>query len=488
MAPNGTEHPLAPSTPYLMTVPDDLPQLFAAQQAHQPVMARTTAAQRRERIQRLRDTVAAQRGELAEAVRLDFGRPAAETELTEIHSVLDECDDAIRHVARWMKPERAGTPLMLFGTTSRLVHEPRGVVLIMAPWNYPIGLLLNPLVAALAAGNCAICKPSEKTPHVAALLNTLLSAVFDPKEVAVVEGGADVAQALLELPFDHICFTGSPQIGKLVMAAAAKHLATVTLELGGKSPTIVDETADIRTAAERVALGKYMNAGQTCIAPDYVLVHRSREAAFLQALRATLDTFYGASEADRKQTPDYSRLVDAGAFARLKGLLDRTVAAGARIVAGGDSDAGTRYIAPTVLADVPKSSPIMQEEIFGPILPVLAYDTRDEVVQFIRAGTKPLAMYIFTANQDTAEYFIDSTSAGATVVGNIGMHYFHHGLPFGGVGTSGMGSYHGVYGFREFSHARPVIRQREPALVRMFFPPYREGSLGQKVLRLLERL
>ena len=451
-------------------------------------MARTTAAERRQRIQRLRDAVAARRAELSDAVRADFGRPAAETELTEIHSVLSECDAAIRHVGRWMKPQRAGTPLMLFGTSSRLVHEPRGVVLIMAPWNYPIGLLLNPLVAAIAAGNCAICKPSEKTPHVAALLNALLTAAFDPREVAVVEGGADVAQALLQLPFDHICFTGSPQIGKLVMAAAAKHLATVTLELGGKSPTIVDETADVRRAAERVALGKFMNAGQTCIAPDYVLVHRSRESAFLEALRATLGAFYGASDTDRRTTPDYSRVVDAAAFARLKSLLDRTVAAGARIVAGGDSDAGTRYLAPTVLADVPRTSPIMQEEIFGPILPVLAYDTADEVVQYIRAGTKPLAMYIFTADRGRADAFIQSTSAGATVVGNIGMHYFHHGLPFGGVGSSGMGAYHGAYGFREFSHARPVIRQREPALLWMFFPPYREGSLGQRVLRLLERL
>jgi len=462
--------------------------MFDAQRQHQPAMARSTAAQRRERLRRLRDAVAEHRAELCAAVQADFGRPAAETELTEIHSVLDECDDAIRHVGRWMKPERAGTPLMLLGTSSRLVHEPRGVVLIMAPWNYPIGLLLNPLVAAIAAGNCAICKPSEKTPHVAALLDRLLSAVFDPAEVAVVLGAADVAQALLELPFDHICFTGSPQIGKLVMAAAAKHLASVTLELGGKSPAIVDETADVRLAAEHVAFGKFMNAGQTCIAPDYVLVHRSREAAFLEALRSALTRFYGAGDAERRSSKDYSRLVDAGAFARLKGLLDRTVAAGARIVTGGDSDAATRYLAPTVLADVRRESPIMQEEIFGPILPVLAYTNRDDVVQFIRAGSKPLAMYIFTASRDAADYFINSTAAGATVVGNIGMHYLHHGLPFGGVGTSGMGSYHGVHGFREFSHARPVIRQREPALSRMFFPPYREGSLGQKVLRLLERL
>ena len=466
----------------------NLNQIFTAQRAHQRVMARTSAAERRERIKRLRNAVAEQRAQLCQAVHADFGRPAAETELTEIHSVLDECDDAIRHVGRWMKPKRVGTPLMLFGTSSRVVQEPKGVMLIMAPWNYPIGLLLNPLIAAIAAGNCAICKPSEKTPHVAVLLERLLSAIFDPKEVSVVLGGADLGQALLELPFDHICFTGGPQVGRLVMAAAAKHLTSVTLELGGKSPTIVDESADAQIAAQRVAFGKFMNAGQTCIAPDYVLVHRSREAPFLAALRTTLDTFYGASDAERRRNPDYSRLVDGAAFTRLKGLLDRSVEAGARIVSGGDCDGATRYISPTVLADVSRESPIMQEEIFGPILPVLTYENRDEVVQYIRAGTKPLSMYVFTANRDAADYFIEATSAGATVVGNIGMHYFHHGLPFGGVGVSGMGAYHGVHGFREFSHARPIIQQREPALVRMFFPPYREGSFGQKVLRLLERL
>jgi aldehyde dehydrogenase (NAD+) len=466
----------------------DLERTFETLRSHASVMARTSASERRARLRRLRAAVAAHRVELAEAVHADFGRPAAETELAEIHSVLDEIDTALRGLGRWMRPERAGMPLMLFGTASRIVYEPRGVVLILAPWNYPIGLVLNPLVAAIAAGNCAVCKPSEKTPHVAALLSQMLAACCEAREVAVVEGGPEVAKALLDLPFDHICFTGSTAIGKVVMAAAAKHLASVTLELGGKSPAIVDVSADLRAAAERIAIGKFLNAGQTCIAPDYALVPRSLEASFLEALRAALASFYGPTEEARAACPDFARVVDAGHFARLTGLLDRAVAAGARVVAGGGRDAGTRYIAPTVLADVPPSADIMQEEIFGPILPVLAYETREDALALIHRLGKPLAMFVFTRERGAADFFIGATSAGATVINNIGLHYLHHGLPFGGVGPSGLGSYHGRHGFRAFSHARAVMRQYEPALIRLFFPPYRPGSLGQRVLRLLEKL
>jgi aldehyde dehydrogenase (NAD+) len=311
---------------------------------------------------------------------------------------------------------------------------------------------------------------------------------FDPSEVAIVEGGTDVAQGLLDLPFDHICFTGSTQVGRLVMAAAAKHLATVTLELGGKSPAIVDATANIAHAGERIAFGKFMNAGQTCIAPDYVMVHRSRERELLQSLAAAVAKFYGAGEAERRRSPDYARVVDAGHFNRLKGLFERSVAAGARIITGGEMDPASRYIAPTILADVTPDMPVMQEEIFGPILPVLAWDAPEDVVRHVRGGGKPLASYVFATDQASADYFVDHISSGATVQNNVGLHYYHHGLPFGGVGDSGQGAYHGERGFRAFSHARPVLRQREPALVPLLFPPYKPGSLGDRVLKLLERL
>ncbi len=467
---------------------DALDAMFARLRARAPLMARTTAAERRERLGRLRTAVAARRGELAEAVRADFGRPPAETELAEIHAVLAECRHAMRRVARWMRPVRAGMPLIMLGSSSRVVYQPRGVMLILGAWNYPIALVLNPLVGAIAAGNVAACKPSEKAPRVAAVLRAIIADACAADEVALVEGEADTARALLELPWDHICFTGSPQIGRLVMAAAAKHLSSVTLELGGKSPAIVDASADVRLAARRIALGKFMNAGQTCIAPDYVLVHRSRETEFLDALRASLAAFYGADEADRRRSPDLARMIDDAAFERVRGLMEATVTGGARFVAGGDTDAADRYIAPTVLADVGPDAPIMQEEIFGPVLPVMAYDALEDALRFIRGGTRPLAMYLFTADRAAADRIVAETSSGATVIGNVGLHWFHHGLPFGGVGTSGMGAYHGVHGFREFSHARPVVRQREPSLVGMFFPPYREGSLGSRVLRLLEWL
>jgi aldehyde dehydrogenase (NAD+) len=467
-----------------------LTELFERQRAHAPVMARTGAAERRERLRRLRAAIVSRRGEICEVIREDLGRHPAETELTEIHCVLSEINHALGRVGRWMQPQRAGMSLMLLGTTSRIVYEPRGVVLVMAPWNYPVQLLLNPLVASIAAGNCTILKPSEKTPRTAALLGRLIAETFDEAEVALVEGGPDVAQGLLAQPFDHVFFTGGTEIGRSVMAAAARHLASVTLELGGKSPAVVDESADLRAAAVRIVIGKFMNAGQTCVAPDYVLVHSSCEAAFLSEAAAALARFYGATEEDRRASPDFPRIVDEAHFLRLKTLTERTVAAGARVVAGARFEAATRYVAPTILAGVPPDAPVMEEEIFGPVLPVLAYSDLEEVVRRIRAGGRPLAMFVFGRQRSTARTLIQQTSAGAVVWNNVGLHWFHHGLPAGGVGASGMGSYHGVHGFRALSHAKPVVRQLEPALIRLFFPPYRGRlhALAQRLLRLLERL
>ena len=446
--------------------------IFDRLKANAPVMARTTAAQRGERLARLGAAIEARRDAIAHAIHADFGRPDFETEVAETQHALAEIAHARRHLRRWMKGEHAPASLLLFGTSGRVHYEPRGVVLIMAPWNYPFELLMGPLIAAISAGNVAIVKPSEKTPHIAAVIAELIASACDPAEVACVTGGADVAQALLELPFDHIFFTGSPQVGKIVMAAAAKHLASVTLELGGKSPAIVDDRADVRSAADRIVWGKFFNAGQTCIAPDYALVHRSREADFLAAARNAIERFFGASEDERERSPDLARIVDTGHFNRVRGLVEQSVAAGARAVTGARFDAATRYIAPTILADVQPGMAAMGEEIFGPVLPVLAFDTLDDAVRLIRGGGKPLAMYIF-AGREATDQLLAETSAGATIVGNTLLHYASHTLPFGGVGMSGQGSYHGVHGFRELSHARAVLRQREPALARTFFPPYR---------------
>jgi aldehyde dehydrogenase (NAD+) len=468
----------------------ELRATFERQRAHAGAVARTSAAERRERLRRLREAVLARRETLYDALAKDLGRPSAETELTEIHSVITEIDHAVKKVGRWMRGERLGASLTVAGTSTRLTYEPRGVALILAPWNYPIGLLLNPLVAAMAAGNCVVLKPSEKAPATSAVLRELVAATFDPAEVALVEGGPDVAAALLDLPWDHVFFTGGTQIGRIVMAAAARHLSSVTLELGGKSPAFVDASADVTQAARRIVVGRFMNAGQTCIAPDYVLVHASVERAFLDAATAAVAEFYGATEEDRAASRDYARIVDEAHFLRLRDLAERSIAQGARVECGARFDAASRYVAPTILSAVPPDAPIMESEIFGPVLPVLAWRELEEAMRFVREGGKPLAMFVFARDRALVRALLAGTSAGATVVGNVGMHYFHLDAPFGGVGTSGMGAYHGVHGFREFSHARTVMRQREPASISLFLPPYRgwRYAVGQRLLRLIQWL
>lgn len=471
-----------------MTDTAELRRIFAAQQANRWRVARTAAAERIAKLERLARAIAARREEIAAAAHADFRKPPIEVELTEVHAVLAEIRHACRHLRRWMRPQRVRTPLLLFGTASEIRYEPRGVVLILAPWNYAFSLIVEPLVAAIAAGNCAVLKPSGKAPHTSALLKRFIGELFDEAEVAVVEGRADVGQALLDLPFDHIFYTGSTRVGHTVMAAAARHLSSVTLELGGKSPTIVDETADIRAAAERVVWGKYVNAGQTCVAPDYVLVHASRTGEFLSEAKRALAALYGGTDAARATTPDYCRLVDEGAFSRLKDVLDRTVAGGALIEAGGQSDAAERYLAPTILSGVTFDAPVMAEEIFGPILPVLTYTDLDDALARMRPLGKPLALYLFSRRRAAVEHVLANTTAGGTAVNITLFHYANPNLPFGGVGASGMGSYHGIHGFRTFSHARAVLRQRVPALVRFFFPPFSGAlpRLARRMLRFLE--
>ncbi|MGD0484218.1 MAG: aldehyde dehydrogenase family protein, partial [Gemmatimonadales bacterium] len=391
-------------------------RLFAAQQANRWRVARTGARERAAKLERLAAAIAAQRGAIAAAAAADFGKPAAEVEITEIHPVLAEIAVAVRHLEAWMRSRPVPTPLLLAGTTSEVRSEPRGVVLILAPWNYAFSLIVAPLVAAVAAGNCAILKPSEKTPATSAFLARFVGVVFDEDEVAVVEGGAEAAEALLALPFDHVFFTGGARIGRSVMAAAARHLASVTLELGGKSPTIVDETANMRSAAQQVVWGKFLNAGQTCVAPDYALVHASRAAEFVREARRALDERYGPEGAGRAASGDYCRIVDEAHFARLVDVLDRSVAAGAVVEAGGEREVTGRYVAPTILSGVTFDSPVMEEEIFGPILPVLTYTDLDAALERMRALGKPLALYVFSRSASAVEHILANTTAGGTAV------------------------------------------------------------------------
>jgi len=462
--------------------------IFERQRARRRAMAKRPAAERIQTLRRLRAAIVEKREALAGAIFQDFHKPRAEVELSEVHPTLEEIDHAIANLEDWMAPKPVAGTALLAGTRSELRYEPKGVVLILAPWNYPFNLSVVPLVGAIAAGNCVILKPSEKTPATARFLSDLVREVFDECEVAALEGDAELARALLELPFDHVFFTGSTEIGRQVMAAAAKHLTSVTLELGGKSPAIVDRSADLAAAARSIAWGRLLNAGQTCIAADHAWVHESVERELLSHLRAEVSAFYGVTEEARQASPDFARVIDDRSFARLKDLVERTVAQGATVEIGGRFDAASRYVAPTVLSGVTAEAPLMEAEIFGPVLPVLRYCEREEVYSAIERQGKPLVLYVFARHRRTVEEVLASTSSGGAVVNNVFLQFVNPNLPFGGVGPSGLGSYHGVFGFRAFSHERSVIVQRWPAMTRVLFPPYgaKRSQLIGKALKALE--
>jgi aldehyde dehydrogenase (NAD+) len=464
----------------------DVKRVFALQQTHRWTMARTTAAERIGRLHRLQDAILAHRSQLYAAVHADFRKAALEFDVTELMPTLLEIKHTITHLDGWLSARRVGTPLVLAGTHSEIRYEPRGVVCILAPWNYPFFLLVPPLVSAVASGDCVMLRPSDKVPRTSQVLKAIVATAFDEREVALFTGGYDVADALLDLPFDHFFFTGSTRIAKKVMAKAAEHLATVTLELGGKSPAIIDETADVRAAAHRVTWGKLINAGQTCLAPDYVLVHEKVRNAFIEAAKQEIEKAYGSTEEARRHNPDFARIIDAGAFGRIRALLDGTIAMGARVEIGGLSDAADRYIAPTILSGVTPSAPIMREEIFGPVLPVLTWRTLDEALAVVHRLGKPLALYVFSRREANVEEFLRATTAGGTTVNNTVIHVANPELPFGGVGSSGQGSYHGEAGIRAFSHERSILRQGRLEALRLLHPPY--GPRTRAVLSWVERL
>lgn len=459
---------------------------FDSQAATSLALRASTAAQRQDKLRRLSRAVLARRERWYAAFRADLGKPPVETELTELLPVLDEAGHAIGRLKRWMRPQRVGPTLTTLGTGARVHYQPRGRCLIIGPWNYPLNTLLGPLVSAVAAGNAVILKPSEFTPHVNALVSEVVAEVFDPAEVAVVGGAVATAERLLALPFDHIFFTGSPMVGKIVMAAAARHLASVTLELGGKSPVVVDADADIDAAVRMLAWGKLANAGQTCVAPDHVYVHRSVEARFVQCWRKVVAERYGSDAQAVAASPDFGRMVDIRQAGRVAALLDDATARGAVCLDGGAHDVNARYVAPTLLGQVPADALIEREEIFGPVLPVRAFDTLDEVIGRINAGAKPLALYIFGRNSRRIAQLASGTSSGSLGVNLCVQQYAHANLPFGGVNNSGLGNAHGWHGFRAFSHERAWLTNGPLNGLRLFFPPYTARTL--KLARLLVRL
>jgi aldehyde dehydrogenase (NAD+) len=441
--------------------------------AHAHTVRQTTAEQRIRKLNRLADALLDRRDAFCDALHADFRKAPVEVDLTEIKTVTKEIEHTVAHLDNWMTPDRVGSPLLFAGTRSAIHYEPKGVVLILSPWNYPVNLTLGPLVGAIAAGNCAVLKPSEHTPRTAAVLQQLISDLFDDREIRVVTGGPDVAEALTAQPFDHIYFTGSPTIGRRVMKAAADHLASVTLELGGKSPAIVDGTADLNRAAGRIVWSKFTNAGQTCIAPDYVLVEEPVHDALVEHLTEHIHDFYGATPRAQQESDDYARLIHDTHYDKIVDLLSSTLKAGATLATGGRHDAGTNYVAPTVLTDVPLDTPIMQEEIFGPLLPILSYQTLDEALRIINDRPAPLSLYLFTERESTIEVVLERTTAGSTCVNEGFIHFVHPRLPFGGKGESGIGRAHGERSFREFSNERSVLRRTYGSdLLDTLYPPY----------------
>ncbi len=439
--------------------------LVERQRAHFRSGQTLDVAFRRRVLASLRAAISAQQSALLAALKEDLRRPTAEAFVSEIAVVLHEIDTASRHLQRWARPRRIHSPLIVQPASSWISPEPFGSVLVISPWNYPVQLSLSPLVAALAAGNCVVLKPSELAPHTSRVVAQLVASAVEPEIATVVEGGVDAASELLAQRFDHIFYTGSTAVGRVVMHAAAAHLTPVTLELGGKNPCIVDADANIAVAARRIAWGKFVNAGQTCIAPDFVLAHRAVKDTLLAELRKALTAFYGD---EPQASPDYARIINIRHFNRLTALL-----AGCEPATGGQHDASDLYIAPTVLDGVSWAHPAMQDEIFGPILPILTFDDLDTEITRLQARPKPLALYVFSRNQARQRTVLQQLPSGGACINDVLSQWLNLRLPFGGIGESGMGAYHGKAGFDVFSHRRSVLRRGTWLDLGLRYPPYR---------------
>ncbi len=449
-------------------------QVFEAQQNNRWAIAKTTTKERIEKLKRLQDALFSYRSAFHHSLRQDFGKPEAETDLSEIYPTSNEIKHAISNLEKWMKDESVSTPTALLGSKSYIRYEAKGVCLILSPWNYPVNLLLIPLVSAIAAGNCVMMRPSENTPNTNAIMAQLIKEVFAENEVALFQGETEIAEYLLEKPFDHIFFTGSTAIGKKIMKAAAENLTSVTLELGGKSPVIVDETANLKEAAKKIVWGKFLNAGQTCIAPDYVLVHEDMEHELIQQMLKYVSEFYGQTAGERLDSADYARVINEKQYKKLVELIGKAKGQGAVIHTGGTVVEEQRYIAPTIMSEVPLDSDVMQHEIFGPILPIIRYKNLDDALDLINKKDKPLALYIFSQERKTIENVLASTTSGGVCVNDTVIHYFQHNLPFGGVNHSGIGKAHGIFGFKTFSNERAVLEQPTRfSAPQLMYPPYK---------------
>lgn len=415
-------------------------------------------------LDRLAEALVSREKQFCEALHADLGKSAFESYATEIGFLLHEIRTTKNHLQSWARDRRRPTPLFLFGSKSRIHYEPYGCALIIAPWNYPLQLALSPLIGAITAGNCAIVKPSGEAPRTAAALQELIDECFEEEYIAVTDADRETTELLLQERFDYIFYTGGVEYGRQVMQTASRHLTPVTLELGGKSPCIVDDDADLKAAARRIVWGKFLNCGQTCVAPDYLMVHRKVQDKLTEHIRDEITRQYGENP---QQSPDYPRIVNARHFDRLSALISHGT-----ILCGGTNDSADRYIAPTLLTDIPPQSPLLTDEIFGPILPVLPFDDIDDCVEYVNDREKPLALYYFTRSKKRARYMIQHTTSGGACINDTIVQTANGNLPFGGIGNSGMGAYHGRESFETFSHCRSIVDSSLYLYPNFKFPPY----------------
>nr|WP_121270014.1 aldehyde dehydrogenase family protein [Pedobacter schmidteae] len=444
--------------------------VFEAQQKHKYTLRNSNPAQRIHKLKTLKAAIEKNEQSIYDALQQDLRKSYFEAAVTEVIFIYSEIDFAIKHLSQWMKPLRAGKSVASLMAKNRIYYEPKGCCLIISPWNYPFQLMMAPLLSAIAAGNCAILKPSELSPATSAIISKIVKECFEEQEICCFEGDASVSTTLLSLPFDHIFFTGSTAIGKVVMEAAAKHLTSVTLELGGKSPTIIDQSANLKNAAEKIAWGKLINAGQTCIAPDYVLVpHQLQENFITEYQEAVKRLFF---KQDQVNENAYAKIINEKHYKRLLNLIQDAKAKGAKTAFGGESEETTQTINPIVLTQLPADAAIMKEEIFGPILPIVTYQNTEEAITLVNTGSKPLALYIFSEDRQNIHHILKNTSAGGSCVNDVLIHISNPKLPFGGVNGSGTGSCHGFFGFKTFSHERAVVFQSSLNMSNMIYPPY----------------
>ncbi|HLV38970.1 aldehyde dehydrogenase family protein [Xanthomarina sp.] len=445
-------------------------ELFDKQKANQFVVGNSSYNERIEKLKRLKHAIEnTYKQDIREALYEDFKKPHLETDLTEIYPVINEINFVRKNLKSWLKKQWVDTPLALLGSSSFIMNEPKGVCLIISPWNYPINLTFGPLVSAIAAGNTVIIKPSEMTPNTSKLMAKIVSELFEESEIALVEGEVEVSQELLKLPFNHIFFTGSPAVGKIVMKAASEHLTSVTLELGGKSPTIIDDASHLEKTVKKIVYGKFTNAGQTCIAPDYVLLKSNLKSKFIEIFKAKVLEFYSENT---ENSESYCRIVNRKHFERLVSHIEDAKSNKSTIASGGTYNATDNFIEPTLVFNSPEDSKLMQEEIFGPILPLITYETIEEAVAYVNSREKPLALYIFSKNNKVIDFVLKNTRAGSTCVNHNLLQFLNHNLPFGGSNNSGIGNSHGYFGFLEFINQRSVLKQHTLGAVDLLTPPY----------------